>query len=103
MKDNYIPHWGQLYVAGKVIERGPAGDATGFDIIIEGVYTLESAGTAVVDGRPVEPGSTVHLSIGSHEISREEGTGPVTLRWGDNLYAPTGGAPPGPLYRGFVL
>lgn len=97
LRDNYIPHWGAIWVAGQRLSVGPA--ETEVRILIPGTYTLEG-GSMTIDGKAVPPGSTVILGRGDHRLwSRTAVT--VTLRWGDHLYRPTEAAPTGPVYRGF--
>jgi hypothetical protein len=98
LRDNYIPHWGRIWVAGKDVESGPGGPP--FSIAVPGAYTLEAAAPVMIDGMAAAPGAVVHLSRGRHLI-RSAAPVAVTLRWGDHLYRPRGAPSDGPVYRGF--
>ncbi|RDC60498.1 hypothetical protein HME9302_01706 [Alteripontixanthobacter maritimus] len=90
LRDNYIQHWGDLWVAGKTLQA-----ASGqFDVVIPGIYTLECNGMRMIDGRNRNCGATFRLGRGNHEWTGGE----ATLRWGDHLYRPDRPAPSGPIY-----
>jgi hypothetical protein len=86
LQRHYIHHWGIIFVAGKRL-RLAAGD-TELEILIPGAYTLEGELAVAIDGRPVEPGAVIELAAGRHVVTAAT-AGPLTLRWGDNLYRPT--------------
>lgn len=88
LKQNYIQHWGVLFVAGKSLELPDATPWT-FEILVPGHYTLESAGPAVIDGVAVDPLGSIHLDRGRHVIRVSGGPARVTLRWGKGLFRPT--------------
>lgn len=96
LRQNFIAHWGAIWVAGKRFEA--AGGETTFDILIPGPYTLEAPAAAVIDGAERRPGEVFQLSRGAHTLSAAT---PVTLRWGDHLPHPTEPPPEGFLYWGF--
>jgi hypothetical protein len=98
LRDNYIPHWGRIWVAGKDVEAGPGG--TRFSIAVPGAYTLEASAQVLIDGIAAPPGAVVNLSRGRHVI-RAAAPIPVTLRWGNHLYRPAGSPSGAPVYRGF--
>ena len=93
MRESYIPHWGQIWIAGK--EIGEATDR--FEMRIGGSYTLECEGRRELNGRQVPCGAVVELSKGEQSWSG----GSATLRWGDNIYRPSTSAPTRPIYYGF--
>lgn len=95
LRDNYIEHWGLVWVAGKRL----TGSEAKFTILIPGTYTLEGE-EAVIDGRPVAAGATVRLDRGAHLIVADA-PGQRLLRWGDRLRRPASPPPHGPLFRGF--
>ena len=98
--ENYIPHWGWVYIAGKQFRfttRAPQE----FALIVPGVYTLEGTGEAVIDGRTYRPGDTLQLDSKAHSIAPSAAPADLTLRWGDHLYRPTEPPPDVPFYRGF--
>ena len=93
LHDNFIPHWGQLWIAGKKLASGDAGQAE-FDIVIDGDYTFEANASGIFDGHEVRPGEVVDLSSGEHAYS-----GPAAIiRYGDHAPVPEE-APPEALYR----
>lgn len=97
----YIHHWGPIYVAGaRVLVEDPAYPETA-TISVSGPYTLETDRPVMIDGRMVEPGESLALSRGLHEIRSLEASLPVTLRWGKGLYRPNKPAPDMPLFMGF--
>lgn len=100
LRDNYVHHWGPLYVAGKRMEVKSAGDVESFEVLVAGTYTLEAAGAARIGGTPVAPGGTVELTQGVHELAADVPGGYV-LRWGDNLPIPDHLPPRKPLFTGF--
>jgi hypothetical protein len=81
IRENFIHHWGPLWVAGKVI---PAGDAAiTITIQNEGLYTVEGV-PVTIDGKRHGVGGTIYLTRDEHEIG-ENRRAKSTLRWGDNL------------------
>ncbi len=102
LRANYIHHWGALYVAGKALSFQRQGLDQPFEIMIPGVYTLESDGPVTIDGGLLEPGSRVVLRAGGHvALSHDSGVYNARLRWGDNLRRPS--MPPSdmPIFAGF--
>jgi hypothetical protein len=89
LRENYIPHWGQVWVAGKRIAKG-AGTRE-LTVAVPGMYTLEGASIAV-DGRPLRVGQRVELSRGAHLVTANP-VSDATLRWGDHLPVPAHPAP----------
>ena len=90
LQDNYIHHWGMLFVAGKRIEV-MAGETGSFDIMIAGEYRLEAAAPATIDGGRVAPNGIVTLAAGAHTIALDGGSRDATLRWAKASHRP---APP---------
>jgi hypothetical protein len=97
LRDNYIPHWGRLYVAGKVIS--PGGDPIEAEFLVPGPYTLEDAAIEL-DGRAYRPGDIITLSRGLHRIGGSR-QAQATLRWGKNLPRPAEAPLPVPPFDGF--
>lgn len=94
LRDNYVPHWGPVWVAGK---RLPAAlQEAGFALVIPGAYTFEAATDGQIDGVTVAPGEVVTLAAGRHAYSGPE----AILRHGDHLARPQAPAPP-PFFLGF--
>jgi hypothetical protein len=97
LRGNYIPHWGRLYVAGKVFS--PGADPIEAEFLVPGPYTLEGAALEL-DGKAYRPGDIISLDRGFHRIggSREV---QATLRWGKNLPWPAEAPLPVPPFDGF--
>ncbi len=90
LRENYIAHWGDIWVAGKRLEGGSGS----FAVVIAGQYTLECGGSRIIDGLPAECGSAVSIDRGLHRWSG----GAAVLRWGRS--APlTRAAPAKPIYH----
>jgi hypothetical protein len=88
LKENYIQHWGMLFVAGKRIELSAAARPIAFDIAVSGAYRLEAAETTMIDGKELEPGEVATLAVGRHSIDAGSTTGEVVLRWAEALPPP---------------
>ncbi len=86
--ENYIHHWGELYVAGRHIKLSKTNPESRFPLLIFGEYTLEGPSTVFIDGVKVVPGDSVYLSDDTHIMSMDQATGDYTLRWGKQLYRP---------------
>jgi hypothetical protein len=100
LRQNYVHHWGAIWVAGKAFPSvGPTPQP--FAIAIPGTYTVESAGPVMIDGRPAFPGAVVNLVQGAHTLRSDGNTSRVVLRWGDHLLVPPDPAPQGALFVGF--
>lgn len=97
----YIHHWGPIYVAGTRVLVEDASYPKTATIPVAGSYTLETDRPVMIDGKLVEPGESLALSRGPHEIRSFEAPLPVTLRWGKGLYRPYEPAPDMPLFMGF--
>ena len=78
LQDNYIRHWGMLFVAGKQLR--PV-DGASFDIAIAGAYRLEAAASLIIDGNRISPGGTVTLAAGAHSMDFSGAPGEAALRW----------------------
>ena len=98
LKENFVRHWGPLYVAGKTLDFGTAATTRSVEILIAGRYTVEGA-AAVVDGNVFQPGQIVTLARGTHRMGAVSAPSTVVLRWGDHLFRPEG-EPPSQLFTG---
>tara|TARA_R110001606_G_scaffold240012_1_gene388095 strand:+ start:2219 stop:3895 length:1677 start_codon:yes stop_codon:yes gene_type:complete len=100
LQDNYIRHWGPIFVAGKrfVLDRDAASKT--FEILVAGEYQLQSVENVVIDGQILEPGGTLDLAQGAHQITVGK-AGEYVLRWGHNLYKPSGKSPDKPVFTDF--
>jgi hypothetical protein len=101
LRDNFIPHWGILYVAGKQFNLGPIAPTQDFEILIRGTYTLESEGSVNIDGHAVAPDESIRLQEGVHSIDLIQTEGKFVLRWGETLFRPKMAPPTTPIFRGF--
>jgi hypothetical protein len=80
LRENFVPHWGPLWVAGHVVDVPEASTAS-FLHAIPGAFRLESATPVLLDGVRVAPGDVVSLAAGRHTIADAAGGAVrVTLR-----------------------
>lgn len=86
LRNNFIPHWGPVWVAGKRLNLTDR--SITFDILIAGPYTVESSSHVSIDGKNRLPGAVSTLRAGRHTIIGSPGQS-VTLRWGRHLPRPT--------------
>ena len=97
---NYILHWGPVYVAGKLFELEEGQSTIEFEIIISGEYSVESEAPVEIDGKTYEPGAVLTLNKGNHVLVAP-GAERVGLRWGGgDLPYPEFAAPLEWLYDG---
>ncbi|MCH9648533.1 MAG: glycosyltransferase family 39 protein [Deltaproteobacteria bacterium] len=100
LRNNFIQHWGWLFVAGKQLQLdGIAWQQ--FEILIPGPYTLESPVAVEIDGHNVDPGGVLHLDVGLHQVKPPTEASAITLRWGDHIYRPEHRPIPQRLFRDF--
>lgn len=99
LQDNYVHHWGDLYLAGKTLRFGEGGDEIEFEMLIAGSYTLDASAPVEIDGRVVTPGSSISLSVGIHRArSKGEGAETAQLRWGKRPFRPEDPASDAPFF-----
>lgn len=101
LRENYLPHWGVVYVAGKRLELLAGAGPRTFEIPIAGTYTLETDGPVAIDGKRRDPGAYVTLTRGAHAVAADGVARRVTLRWGRDLFVPAQPPSPQPIYIGF--
>jgi len=95
LHDNFIPHWGPIWVAGKRLDP-TFGATSSFAVAIPGEYTLEAGAHMLIDGQTVVPGSVLTLTEGVHTYR-----GPFAqLRYGKHLPRPLR-QPPNVVFTGF--
>ena len=87
VRDTYIRIWGDIFVAGRIIEA-QASDI--WDVLVPGTYTVK--GTLNVDGENYRSGDVVTLKRGAVTL-RNDTAEPVQLVWGENPATPAGTAP----------
>jgi len=102
LRENYVHHWGAIWVAGKHLTASVSGQVSRFEILIPGSYTVESAVPVIIDGVERRPGAKVVLDTGRHALVSHTAPARIVLRWGSNLYRPA--APPisNRLFMGFA-
>jgi hypothetical protein len=88
LQENYIRHWGMLFVAGKHLRSADGENVVAFDMAVGGEYRFDSAAPAVIDGSSVQPGTTVALAAGGHTIDLGEPAREATLRWAQATRVP---------------
>ena len=88
IENNYIPHWNEIYVAGKILVLTQENTSLTFKLNIPGDYTLESSSKVIINSKNVSPQETISLSKGEHTLQVSEEPGIYTLRWGKSLYRP---------------
>jgi hypothetical protein len=94
LRANFIPHWGNVFVAGREIVQGEGQ----IEIVAHGSYTLEGAPITIA-GTAIAPGDVIKLDSGAYNVSAESGA--ATLRFGDHLAVPSAAWPEGPLFTDF--
>lgn len=94
LRENYIRHWGYVFVAGRTFAAGTL--PVVWRVAVPGIYTVEGD-DVVIDGKLRPKESLVRLSRGDHRIAGGR-TNVVTLRWGDHLARPAIGWPDGALF-----
>ncbi|MFZ9889329.1 MAG: hypothetical protein ACO3JL_17690 [Myxococcota bacterium] len=97
LRENFVPHWGYLWVAGKSLRVDR--EAKTFEVLISGPYTLEGQVTVLLDDVQLRPGDVIHLQQGMHRVRLLDEPKqvapmvlaenlPITLRYGDHLPVP---------------
>lgn len=86
LKNNYIHHWGAIWVAG--VELDLYTSSTDFVNKIPGSYTVESKYPVVINGKKFLNNSVVVLDRGKVEVKTDFNQ-TITLRWGDRLFQPS--------------
>jgi hypothetical protein len=102
LRDNYIHHWGILYVAGKSFEFGENNlKKSQFEVLLPGTYTLESSYPAYINEELILPNETCYLHQGLYYIVVNESEYTVKLRWGKNLHIPEKEVLAIPVFHGY--
>ena len=98
LQQNYISHWGPIYVAGKTV---PISEDKPIDvqIYIAGPYGVESVYPIQINGDIYHSGDAITLKQGMHRLSSRESQ-TITLRW-NKLNRPDTPAPKKKLFYGF--
>jgi hypothetical protein len=101
LRDNFVHHWGALWVAGKNLNAAVSGQAYRFEILIPGTYTVEAAVPVMIDGVERRPGAKVQLNARRHTLVSQTAPARIVLRWGRDLYRPAEAPIADRLFRGF--
>lgn len=80
LKANFVPFWGILFVAGKVIQIDPGTDTKQFEILIGGDYELVGGSKVLLNDSILGPGESTYLEPAKHRVSSTDGPLTVTLR-----------------------
>lgn len=88
LKDNFIHHWGPIWVTGKQFKFKNKNEIKRFKIAVPGIYTTEGNENVLIDGRLIQIGDVVSLKAGDHIIKSQNSPGRTSLRLGENLYRP---------------
>ena len=99
LKENFIHHWGALYLPGKVIKFSDGEKHAMFRIIIEGLYTVESNGEFFMNEKGLNNNEVVFLHKGLHSIQTVNAS-LITLRFGSHSYKPETLPSEKPIYVG---
>lgn len=102
LRENFVHHWGAIWVAGKHLTASVLGRVYQFEILIPGTYSVESAVPVVIDGVEMRPGAKVMLKVGRHTLVSHEAPASIVLRWGTNLYRPVEAPISNRLFTGFA-
>ncbi len=100
IKENYLPFWGPVYLAGKKIET-KGGAPQSFEIKVAGNYTLQSGSGISINGEAVARGDAIFLDAGTHDIRSANAEQTTRMLWGENLKPPDMEPSQKPLLSGF--
>ncbi|MEX1183607.1 MAG: hypothetical protein WEF86_10270 [Gemmatimonadota bacterium] len=98
LKDNFIPHWGPVFVAGKRL-RVPTDAPVFLTMLIPGTYTVESVSPVRIGNLTFNPGEAVQLARGTYVVQSLARDQVLTLRWGRHLHRPEVVPPTGLLFQ----
>jgi len=101
LRDNFIHHWGIVYVAGKRFVFGREDGPRIFENLIPGIYTIESVGNVWIDRVLYRPGSKIRLENKRYTVLPQSTPTEVVLRWGEDLYRPPDSLPHQPVFYGY--
>ena len=85
LRENYIPHWGHIWVAGKKLTTDKI--PINFSILVPGDYTLKTRSPIFIDGKSYKNGSIIYFDRGKYDIESHVKQD-VVLRWGQHLKRP---------------
>lgn len=88
MRETYIRHWGDIFVAGRDIAPG---ETLAWNVLVPGTYTVD-AGPIFIDGRSYETGSQIELARGQISLGNDASQS-ARLIWGKGLKRPLADPP----------
>jgi hypothetical protein len=88
LKHNYIHHWGKVYVSGKHFVFNSESKYQEFEILIPGIYTIESGENVLINDVNYKNGDIISLRNEKYIITPKKTPSETTIRWGENLYKP---------------
>lgn len=95
LRENYVRHWGPIWIAGKQLPA-TGGTEAAFALAIPGPYTIAADAPVEIDRQVIRPGDVVELAGGIHTYRG----GMVALRHGRNPQVPVR-EPPTVIFTGF--
>lgn len=99
LEDNFIPHWGPLWILGKSLNLTST-EPVEVKILVPGFYTLEADGPVSVGTRVVRPNERINLDRTHYEVRSTTPDAEIELRWSGHTI-PLRAPPEGALFRGF--
>lgn len=101
LRDNFIHHWGKIYLPGKKIKNLDVTPNQDFEILIEGNYLVKGKNSILLNGKTISSGDIVFLDKGHHTLKTTKPNNTVVLRWADNVYKPNVPPPNKPIFYNF--
>lgn len=99
LRDNFVHHWGALYVAGKSFRQLVPSESQSFETLTAGRYTIEASGRVAIDDEIYRPGDVVYLAQAPHTIRAIDTATDVVLRLGENPFKPDRAPSSQPIYH----
>lgn len=96
LRDNFVPVWGPIWLAGKDV---PAGTDEISEVLVPGRYRVEGSDIAL-GGEPIASGSVVMLGRGEHRLANASAE-TARLIWADANALPSSPPPSGRIWIGF--
>lgn len=101
LEATYAPYWGAVWLAGRQWRDLEPATLRSFEIVIAGEYTLLAQHPVALDGRAVEPGTTVRLYAGPHALRTTGAEPDLRILWGRGIVLPVSAPSPLPVFAGF--
>jgi hypothetical protein len=97
LRENFVPLWGPLRIAGRDLAAGAPSRTSEF--LVPGTYTV-GGGAVSIDGQIYPAGASIALARGPHLVG-SAGPHDARLIWGDHLPLPHAPAPSPPYWAQF--